>query len=312
MGAFPKRKGGVVQNTYILTMVWYVGQGDDGMVQKDLNGEEILTDEKKEPKQEKVSKDELQALTSYFYKLCRIGDSEKAVVIGERLRRVTSDYNVMRLLTNLIGEDSSPRAFLQLRGLLQELKGLAGAKKLDYHDLWQAIFLVADSSKWYQTEDGKRLEKARHIAKEDVLPDWAIVRENFPLWVWDGHTSKYWDRKKDGLKVDLRLDGHWWNRWKIAKLYQDAGSREKFIGDLETEKGEIEKEKEFHWRTVERGIYEVESETTTGKWYLVDLFAGSCSCPHHQTKKVECKHLRFAYKTISFLENLDVKGGEKQ
>jgi len=41
----------------------------------------------------------------------------------------------------------------------------------------------------------------------------------------------------------------------------------------------------------ELGLFEVESENHTGKYYVVDLMQRSCTCPHHRFRGAFCKHL---------------------
>ena len=43
-------------------------------------------------------------------------------------------------------------------------------------------------------------------------------------------------------------------------------------------------------RPLERGRYAVDS--ASGATYVVDLFAGTCSCPDHEIRGERCKHLR--------------------
>jgi uncharacterized Zn finger protein len=42
------------------------------------------------------------------------------------------------------------------------------------------------------------------------------------------------------------------------------------------------------------GLYEVGSERTTGKTYVVDLLQGTCTCPSFAWRGVKCKHMRAA------------------
>ena len=44
----------------------------------------------------------------------------------------------------------------------------------------------------------------------------------------------------------------------------------------------------------EENLYEVESQKHPGQYYVVDLIANSCTCPHYRYRGVQCKHIKEA------------------
>jgi len=189
--------------------------GQYRLFEKEVEMEEEVKEEK-----EKISQDEKYKLISFLYKSCRIGDYENAMKVAEILRKNGLEFYVAQTLVQLVGEDLAPSEWQRLYPTISEYYRNVREKRQKYHDLPQAVFAVARAKKWYQTEDGEKLEVMRQICKDDK------INIEFPNWVFDYHTREGRERIKNNT-ADLRLDGRWGNRFNIKRRWDEIRENSK-------------------------------------------------------------------------------------
>ena len=162
-----------------------------------------------------ISQDEKYLLASGLFKMCRLGHAEEAVKFAEKLRRGTSDYYVMRILTQLCGEDVAPDEFVKLIPAVRALYEASKKKDLRGHCIWQMTFAIAKSRKWYQTSDGEELEIIRHKVNKKNKE----IKTIEPDFLFDQHVREGIRRVKEGT-ADLRLSGKWEYRLQLLHRWQ--------------------------------------------------------------------------------------------
>ena len=167
------------------------------------------------PEKYKISKDEQYLLASGLYKFCRLGNASEAVKYSEKLRRGTSDYYVMRILSQLVGEDCSNEEFVRLVPAVRALYEASKHKDLRFHDIPQMTFAIAKSKKWYQSSDGEELELVRHAINKNNKE----IKTIEPDFLFDQHVREGIRRVKDGT-ADLRLSGKWKHRFQLMERWQ--------------------------------------------------------------------------------------------
>jgi len=160
-------------------------------------------------------KNEQFELASGLYKSCRIGDYKNALRFAEKLKRLTGDFYVMRILTQLCGEDLAPEEYQRLVPTIRTIYHSAKGSDLRGHDLWHCVFAVATAKKWYMTPEGVELEKMRQTLHKGI----PVINTPRPNWLFDFHTREGRANIKAGT-ADLRLDGRWENRFNIQKRWE--------------------------------------------------------------------------------------------
>lgn len=285
-------------------------------------------EEKKEKKKPKKSSPKKKAATEWngatkdlwvstFYKMLRIGNPEDAFVAYTILieKFGVNDWYVITKLEGLVGEDCCPKEMARLLPMLRAMEEKRKDKSLWGHHMAIAIYEVGMAKKWYQTEDGRRLERMRHLywydggTKEDAMRNLQV-----PSIAHDTHT-----RYGNGPKADRRLDGHWWNRFNVEKRWKRLVEHLGFEEPLTDKEYEEVREKWVMWHmapvkrkrrveenykpketddfqqvvfpTDEDGVFKVQSASDPDLKYDVDMNKGTCSCPSYQNRKKPCKHI---------------------
>lgn len=193
---------------------------------KEETKEKILEKEQVQPTSTKqASKNEEQwnggtkdLWVSTFYKMLRIGNPEAAFVAYNIIKDKfgINDWYVITKLEGLVGEDCCPNEMPRLLPMLRVLEEKRKDKSLWGHHMAIAIYEVATAKKWYQTEDGRRLERMRHLYWSDSgTKEEAMRAMQVPTIAFDTHT-KY----GRGPDADKRLDGHWWNRFNVEDRWK--------------------------------------------------------------------------------------------
>ncbi|MEW6613911.1 MAG: hypothetical protein AB1401_00345 [Thermodesulfobacteriota bacterium] len=200
---------------------------------------------------------------------------------------------------------------------------------------WQALNFTKDSenilfawverlcklTKFWEVEDGQEREWAWHRGRKDIESG---KYRPIPSYAKDRHSKSGWDEVKAGGSFDERFSGTLSGRINMIKQFKlngcllSASSNESPEKERNERPDDIElfSPKEINGRYRPRivvdnrpGIYSVESETTNDVTYIVDLNEPSCECPHHQTRKAICKHLRAVDGAIRRKELEDTRKG---
>ena len=179
----------------------------------------------------KITKDEEFLLASSIFKNCRLNNCEEAVKAAEKLNRGTSSYRVLRLLSQIVGEDLSNDEFIRLLPTVRALYEASKQKDLRFHDIPQITFAIANATKWFQDEESIELERIRHMVNSKVK-EIKITEASF---LRDEHTREGLQLKKQG-KADLRLSGTWGNRWNICDRWQKHCKENPTLSDSELKK----------------------------------------------------------------------------
>lgn len=175
---------------------------------------------------------------SLLYKSARIGDARTAVICAEVLRQISGEYRVILTLNQLVGEDLHPLYYQKIMPIVSAYTDVNGRKINKGHNLWQSVYLLAKSPKWYMDNitaglsdadvwNGLELEDIRQevnvtleLHKPENLDNF-ITSFKFPTFTYDQHTWKGKKLMKTGT-ADLRLDGGWENRYNVKRLWDNV------------------------------------------------------------------------------------------